>query len=120
MPFTRRFVGAPFIVLAFRASPPTDFIRPKNDPFTGQVAAHLAHMNDGIGDDTELREKVHGQTTVAKMSLLGSDLLSTARAQITFALPAWSRDILGPGLKSRLLELDENAIGDELPAPPKP
>ena len=100
MPFTRRFVGAPFTVIAFRASPPTDFIPTKTDPFTKQAAAHLAHMNDGLGKDEDVRTHVRRLTTENKGKLLSSDLRSTARAQVTFALPPWCREIVGTILKA--------------------
>lgn len=99
MPFTRRFVGAPFSVIVLRPSAPTDFIPPKDDPITHLPAAHLAHMDDGFGKDEELRDKVRNLTSENKRDLLGSDLWSTARAQVTFTFPLWCREILGEKLQ---------------------
>lgn len=109
MPFTRRFVGAPFTVIAFRASPPTEFIESKQDKVTGQVAAHLAHMDDGLGGDEEARKKMTKITTARKAELLASDLRSTARAQVIFALPPWGADALKAVLKT--LPAGESAEG---------
>jgi hypothetical protein len=99
MPFTRRFAGAPFSVIVLRPSAPTDFIPEKMDPITGLPAAHLAHMDDGFGKDEDLREKVRNMTSESKRDLLGSDLWSTARAQVTFTFPSWCRGILGAKLE---------------------
>lgn len=99
MPFTRRFVGAPFTALVFRPSSPTAFIEEQIDPISELPAAHLAHMNDGHGKDEELRDKIRQMTSDRKRELLGSDLWSTARAKVTFALPLWCREILGDTLQ---------------------
>jgi hypothetical protein len=96
MPFTRRFAGAPFVALVFRTTPPTDFIPAKYE--SNLQAAHLAHMNDTLGDDQAKRKMFTDGTARAKRALLGSELLSTARAKVTFALPLWCRNELGDTL----------------------
>lgn len=93
MPFTRRFQGAPFIVLVFRPSPPTDFIEAKFE--SGLQASHLAHMNDGLGKDQAKRDSFTLGTRQIKFALLGGELLSTARAKVTFSMPEWCREELG-------------------------
>jgi hypothetical protein len=95
MPFTRRFVGAPFSALVFRPSPPATFA-PTTDSFSGKPAAHLAHMNDGLDGNVELHNKIKQMTIDKKRLLLASDLWSTARAQVTFSLPLWCREIIAP------------------------
>jgi len=109
MPFTRRFAGAPFIVLVFRPSPPTDFIEAKFE--SGLQASHLAHMNDGLGADQEKRDMFTEGTRRIKFALLGGELLSTARAKVTFALPEWCRNELGDVLTQ---------LEDEAPQPQQP
>ena len=93
MPFTRRFQGAPFIALVFRPSAPTAFIDPKYE--SGLQASHLAHMDDGLGTDQAKRDMFTDGTKRAKFALLGGELLSTARAKVTFSLPRWCREELG-------------------------
>lgn len=97
MPFTRRFVGAPFIALVLRPSPPTAFIDPKFED--GLQASHLAHMNDTLGEDHATRKSFTEATKKLKYALLGGELLSTARAKVTFSLPQWCRAELGDILK---------------------
>lgn len=97
MPFTRRFAGAPFIALVLRPSPPTEFIEPKLED--GLLASHLAHMNDTLGDDAAKRSSFTEGTKRIKFALLGGELLSTARAKVTFSLPQWCRTELGDILK---------------------
>jgi len=92
MPFTRRFMDAPFIALVFRPSPPTPFA--KTPVESGLKASHLAHMDDGLGDDQGKRDKSTNVTKRAKHALLGDELFSTARAKVTFSLPASGRDSL--------------------------
>lgn len=92
MPFTRRFMDAPFIALVFRPSPPTPFA--KTPVESGLKASHLAHMDDGLGDDQGKRDKSTNVTKRAKHALLGDELFSTARAKVTFSLPASDRDSL--------------------------
>jgi hypothetical protein len=60
----------------------------------GKPGSHLAHMNDLIGDDNEKRENYRKLTEDAKFALLGTELLSTARAKVTFSLPLWCREHL--------------------------
>ena len=96
MPFTRRFEGAPFIALVLRPAEPSSFNpTPKENNLD---ASHLAHMDDGLGSDTDKRKRTDQETRKAKQLLLGSDLKSTARAKVTFALPLWCRDLLGDSL----------------------
>jgi hypothetical protein len=97
MPFTRRFVGAPFIALVLRSAPPAKF-RPAKKKESGLKPSHLAHMDDLLGEDQEKRDRFDERTHEAKIALLGGDLLSTARAKVTFALPLWCRDVLGKTL----------------------
>ncbi len=61
-------------------------------------------MNDGLGKDDELRDKIRQMTSDKKRELLASDSLSTARAQVTFALPPWCREILGDTLQPQPAE----------------
>jgi len=92
MPFTRRFVGAPFIALVLRPSPPTNF---NPTPIEGKFrASHLAHMDDLMGSDEEKRQRTDRLTRFNKQTLLGDELRSHARAQTTFALPASCREAL--------------------------
>lgn len=88
MPFTRRFIDAPFIALALRTASPTTFAPTPNDA-AGRVVSHLAHMDDLLRDNPQWREAFNQQTRKAKFALLASDLSSTARAKVTFALPPW-------------------------------
>ena len=92
MPFTRRFIDAPFIALVLRPSPPTVSVPTPIE--SGFEASHLAHMDDELGENQEKRDKVANATKRAKAALLGSDLHSTARAKITFSLPPWCREAL--------------------------
>jgi hypothetical protein len=96
MPFTRRFVGAPFIALVLRPTPPTDFV-PEKKFEAGLQASHLAHMDDKLGDNDAMRVNFRDRTRRTKFALLwgGGELLSTARAQVTFSLPLWCREALG-------------------------
>lgn len=98
MPFTRRFVGAPFIALVFRPSPPTEYAPTPIE--RGLEGSHLAHMNDGIGADEDKRVRTRTRTQYQKQILLGDELRSQARAKVTFALPASCRkslaDVLTP------------------------
>jgi len=93
MPFTRRFVGAPFIALVLRSRPPANFAQAS--PEDGLNPSHLAHMDDMLGDNEEMRTKRSDATKRGKIALLGSELRSTARAKVTFSLPLWCREILG-------------------------
>jgi hypothetical protein len=93
MPFTRRLIGSPFIALVIRSAPPAKFNPAK--PEEGLRPSHLAHMNDMLGEDKEKRAKYDATTRKAKIALLGSELRSTARAKVTFALPLWCREVLG-------------------------
>lgn len=96
MPFTRRFRGSPFIALVLRPSPPSAFAQTPQE--FGLKASHLAHMDDGLGSDEQKRDRTMKVTQMGKTLLLGSDLRSTARAKVTFALPLWCRDLLGDTL----------------------
>lgn len=97
MPFTRRFKNAPFIALVLRPTPPTDFV-PEKKFESGLQASHLAHMNDTLGDNQDKRDNYTDRTRRTKFAFLGPELLSTARAKVTFALPMWCRDELGDTL----------------------
>lgn len=92
MPFTRRFMDAPFIALVFRPTPPSAFAPAPVE--SGLKASHLAHMDDGLGADQGKRDKATSVTKRAKHALLGDELRSTARAKVTFALPASCRESL--------------------------
>ena len=100
MPFTRRFVDAPFTTLVFRPAPPTR-LRTKRDPVLGRAAAHLAHMNDLCGEDHRLRRVLESTTKLERRKLLTGDFKSLARAQVTFALPNSCRDLVAPVLKGK-------------------
>jgi hypothetical protein len=93
MPFTRRFFGAPFIALVLRSRPPANFAQAS--PEDGLNPSHLAHMDDLLGGDEEMRTKRGDATKRGKIALLGSELRSTARAKVTFSLPLWCREVLG-------------------------
>jgi hypothetical protein len=99
MPFTRKFVGAPFLALVYRPSPPADRLH-ATDSASGLRASHLAHVDDLLGSDEVKRKKLWDFTGKKKRALLGPDFLSTARAQVTFALPLWCRDKIAPVLKA--------------------
>ena len=91
MPFTRCFQGAPFIAVVLRPTPPvTDRAEPKFG-LTGMEASHLAHMDDGLGEDKGTREKWFAATKKAKAALIHPDPLSRARAKVTFAFHAEAR-----------------------------
>lgn len=83
MPFTRRFEGAPFVALVLRPGPPTTFIA-KKAVEGGVQASHLAHMNDGFGEDEEKRKRTDRLTSYQKQTLLAQDKRSPARAKVTF------------------------------------
>ena len=114
MPFTRRFVGAPFIALVLRPTPPMPERVPGNvRKFgrTGIEAAHLAHMNDGLASDDDRREKWRDGTSKAKRALISPDPLSRARARVTFAFPPWVRQELGSLLLPASSEAQRNSGG---------
>jgi hypothetical protein len=122
MPFTRRFVNAPFIALVMRPTAPTDFVKEKK--FEGGFqASHLAHMNDMLGSndpirDEQMREDFRARTRRTKFALVraGGELLSTARAQVTFSLPLWCREALGNTL-TPIVSGDEPQVGRRLSNP---
>lgn len=91
MPFTRKFVNAPFIALVLRSTPPMPdrAAVPKGEG--GLDASHLAHMDDGLAADSKKRDKWTEGTRKAKRALVSPDPLSRARARVTFAFPAWAR-----------------------------
>jgi hypothetical protein len=112
MPFTRRFVGAPFIALVFRPSEPTEFAPTPTDE-SGKPASHLAHMDDLLGDDQKKRDSMTQATKRAKSALLGHELRSIARAKVSVSLPAWCKlqlaDVLvSQPLKQRIIEGGKN------------
>ena len=96
MPFTRRFAGAPFIALVLRPTPPVTARAAAPIGSSGLPSSHLAHMDDGLGDDKAKREKWTDGTARAKRALVSPDPLSRARAKVTFALPAWAKAALAP------------------------
>lgn len=89
MAFTRRLIGAPFIALVLRPTPPEGTRAPIPNGTTGLPASHLAHMDDGLGVDEVKRSKWTEGTKKAKRALVSPDPLSRARAKVTFAFPAW-------------------------------
>ena len=93
-PFTRRFVGAPFLALVLRPTPP---VPGRADVIgdSGLPAAHLAHMEDLLEGDEEKRDKFTEGTRKAKRALISPDPMSRARAKVTFSFPAWARSELG-------------------------
>lgn len=97
MPFTRKFVNAPFIALVLRPMPPTEWVKEKKFE-SGLEASHLAHMNDTLKKNEELRESFKDRTRRTKFAFLGTELHSTARAKVTFSLPLWCREELGEAL----------------------
>lgn len=98
MPFTRRWIGAPFIALVLRPTPPV--LERAGAPIgaSGLPSSHLAHMDDGLGGDTAKRDGWTEGTKRAKRALVSPDPLSRARAKVTFAFPAWARDDLQAAL----------------------
>ncbi len=100
MPFTRRVSGAPFVALVLRPTAPIhERAEPKKS--NGVDAAHLAHMDDGIGTDKAKRDKWTEATRAAKIALLNPEPLSRARARVTFSLPSWGREALKDELRVR-------------------
>lgn len=93
MPFTRRFVGAPFTTLVLRAGPPIKR-KPWTDAMLGKVGAHLAHMDDRCGRDGKARKILKRMTQAEVLTLTSNDFDSVARAQTTFAFPQECRSIL--------------------------
>ncbi len=88
MPFTRRFQGAPFVALVLRPTPP---VEGRATPVFGEAglpAAHLAHLNDGLGKDQAKRDKWTEGTRTGKRALLHPEPLSRARAKVTFTFDA--------------------------------
>jgi hypothetical protein len=100
MPFTRRFVDAPFTTLVFRPAPAGKRGR-RTDPVLGKDAAHLAHMDDCLGPDQGLRRLFEKMTRSERRKLLVNDLQSVARAQVTFALPSSCRTVIEPALTGK-------------------
>lgn len=90
MPFTRRLVGAPFIALVLRPTPPDINRAPVPTGSLGLPASHLAHMDDGLGEDSDRREKWTNGTKIAKRALISPDPMSRARAKVTFSFPGWT------------------------------
>lgn len=95
MPFTRRFIGAPFVALVLRPAPPMEDRIPKEhrkdiDPKI-VPPAHLAHLDDGLKDNEVVRLKWWAGSKQAKRALISPEPMSRARAKVTFALPAWAR-----------------------------
>jgi hypothetical protein len=84
MPFTRRFKGAPFVGLVLRPTPPVDGRAPPVTGEAGLPASHLAHLDDGLGEDQETRDKWTHNTRIGKRALLSPEPLSRARAKVTF------------------------------------
>lgn len=99
MAFTRRLVGAPFIALVLRPTPPMAERAAVPISAAGVPASHLAHMDDGLGTDTAKRQKWMEGTSKAKRALVSPDPFSRARAKVTFAFPAWARNELVTVLK---------------------
>lgn len=84
MPFTRRFVGAPFSALVFRTITP-----PPSDDLPGVV--HLAYMPT-LGAPESYGEK----TSKLKRELVGDAFPDAAKAKVTFSLPMAVRALLVP------------------------
>jgi len=91
MPFTRRFMGAPFIALVIRPLPPVDGRAPPKTGSTGLPASHLAHMDDCLGTNQTVRDKYSAVTRNHKRALIHPDPLSRARAKVTFSFAAEQR-----------------------------
>jgi len=84
-PFTRRFKLAPFVALVLRPTPPIEGRAPAVTGETGLPASHLAHLDDGLGADQTKRDKWTEHTRTGKRALLSQELLSRARAKVTFS-----------------------------------
>ncbi|MBU6440348.1 MAG: hypothetical protein KGJ03_00845 [Betaproteobacteria bacterium] len=87
-PFTRRFSGAPFIALVIRPTPPVEKRAPTKIGESGLPAAHLAHLDDTLGGNQNLRDRWTEATRTAKRHLIKPEPMSRARARVTFALSA--------------------------------
>ncbi len=88
MAFTRRLSGAPFVALVLRPTPPVADRAPPVFGDAGLQASHLAHLDDGLGENKEQRDKWTEATRLSKRALLSPDPLSRARAKVTFAFDA--------------------------------
>jgi hypothetical protein len=97
--FTRRFTGAPFIALVLRPTPPVEDRAPPVVGDAGLKAAHLAHLDDGLGSNQEQRDKWTEATRLSKRALLNPEPLSRARAKVTFAFEANDYDSMMQGAK---------------------
>lgn len=84
MPFTRRFVGAPFSALVFRTITP-----PPDEKLPGVV--HLAYMPT-LGAP----ESYWAKTSKLKSELVGDAFPDAAKAKVTFSLPMAVRALLVP------------------------
>jgi hypothetical protein len=82
MPFTRKFVGAPFMALIIRPTPPFCGRAPATNGSTGPPAAHLAHMDDALKDNEVKRSKWNEGAKLAKRALIHPEPLSRARAKV--------------------------------------
>lgn len=67
---------------------------PETKGSTGLPAAHLAHMDDDLGDNEVKRKKWGDGTALAKRALIHPDPLSRARAKVTFSFFADAIDLL--------------------------
>ena len=93
-PFTRRFAGAPFLALVIRPSPPMTDRAPAVTGESGLPAAHLAHLDDELGDNQRTRDAWTEGTRTAKRHLINPEPLSRARARVTFAFDSAGFDAL--------------------------
>lgn len=99
MAFTRRFTGAPFVALVLRPTPPIEDRAPPKVGEAGLPASHLAHLDDGIGADQALRDRLTERTRTAKRALLNPHPLSRARARVTFTFDEGPFDSLMAGAR---------------------
>jgi hypothetical protein len=83
MPVTRR---APFVALQMRVGEqkrtPEQFLD------DGTSVVHLADLDDMLGNREVARQRLNDETRAAKSNILNGELVSAARARITFIIPA--------------------------------
>ena len=98
MPFTRRFVRAPFVALVLRPTQPIEERIPvehRKEPVRDDLPpAHLAHMDDRLSDNRRKRLGGWEASQIKKRELLQPGPFSPARAKVTFALSESARQAL--------------------------
>ena len=75
-------------------------------------ASHLAHLDDGLGEDQATRDKWMAATRTGKRALLNPEPLSRARAKVTFTFEAAAYEMLMAGASVRPRAADIAATTD--------